>query len=74
MNKGLILPLAVAGIGVIAFPPAQARDTFRSSPFHRCTMAALAVKPGRVVKAEQYTYEGRHTKSTSLATTVLVGN
>jgi uncharacterized membrane protein YkoI len=60
MNKQLILALAaVAGIGVIAFPPAQARDTFRSSPFHRCAMAALAVKPGEVVKAEQYVYEGR---------------
>ena len=73
MNKGLILPLAVAGIGVIAFPPAQARDTFRSSPFHRCAMAA--VKPGQALKAEQYVYEGRRaTKSTSLATTALVGN
>jgi hypothetical protein len=31
MNKQLFLALAaVAGIGVIAFPPAQARDTFRS--------------------------------------------
>ena len=36
-------------------------------------MAALAVKPGQTLKAEQYVYEGRRaTKSTSLATTVLV--
>lgn len=61
MNKGLILSLAMAaaGVGAVALQPAQARDAFRSSPFHRCTVAALAVKPGQVVKAEQTTYEGR---------------
>ena len=59
MNTRFILCLAAAASIGVAFAPAHAGDAFRSSPFHRCTLAALAVKPGQVVKAEQYAYEGR---------------
>ncbi|MET0218229.1 MAG: PepSY domain-containing protein [Burkholderiales bacterium] len=55
----ILLVVAVGAMAGFAATPAQAGDSTRSSPFHRCVNAALAVKPGQVLEVEQETEDGR---------------
>jgi len=52
MNRPLILSLFAAVVIVVMARPAYAREALRSSPFHRCVVAALAATPGEVIEVE----------------------
>jgi uncharacterized membrane protein YkoI len=59
MDRWFALSVVAAVGSVVATPFAHARDALLSSPFHRCVVAALAVKPGEVVEVEKETEGGR---------------